>query len=72
MPSAMRVMVRPTATEMSPDTPVSISSKMTVGHNACTALMASIRRDSSPPLATLAMSRISPPLLALKRNATAS
>ena len=61
---AMCRMMTPTATEMSPETPLSISSKMIVGNRlrrVTSDFMASMRRDSSPPEATSANGRGTPP-----------
>ncbi|MNL70255.1 hypothetical protein D3C87_1952290 [compost metagenome] len=47
----------PTRKAVSPEIPVSISSNMRVGNEVCLAMMdfmASIKRESSPPEATLA------------------
>ena len=68
-------MILPTATEMSPDTPLSISSKIIVGRrlrSVTTDFTESIRRDNSPPEATSDNGRIPPPLLALNSSRTLS
>ena len=61
----------PILSATSPLTPVSISSKMIVGNCffvASNDFKASIKRDSSPPLATLCNSFKEAPLLALNKN----
>ena len=72
---ASSLMMRPMASAMRPETPVSISSKMIVGscmRSASSALIASITRDSSPPEAMRSTGWGAAVRLAVKRNSTRS
>ena len=68
-------MISPMASAMRPETPVSISSKMTVGscmHRASRALRASMTRESSPPEAIRSTGWGVALRLAVKRKTTLS